>query len=127
MVMLPGGADTYNMIVPHTCTGTNRAGHTVREQYDNERATIRIKESERELFIDAPGADQPCSQFALHSRLPILRELFNAGDLSFFMNAGVLNQPVTIDNFEALTVTQLFAHTAMQQEIQQIDHYDQVA
>jgi hypothetical protein len=39
-VLLSGGADTYNMLVPHTCSSTNQNGQTLREQYNTERTTV---------------------------------------------------------------------------------------
>mmetsp|Transcript_662 Transcript_662/g.1594 ORF Transcript_662/g.1594 Transcript_662/m.1594 type:complete len:2342 (-) Transcript_662:143-7168(-) len=117
-VMLKGGADTYNFIVPHTCPDNN-----LRSDYNQVRGEMKILNSERNLVINTIG--QPCTHFAIHENLPILEELYNDGDLSWFMNAGVLNNGnVTKDNYNALTQTQLFAHNAMQQEVQQIDPFD---
>jgi len=122
VLMLRGGVDSYNMIVPEECEGSNSAGQTVREQYDLERGKIRLEANERSVIIDVAG--QPCSKFAIHERLPLLKELYDDGDLSFFMNAGVLNEPVTREDFESKTVTQLFAHNAMQHELQKVDPFD---
>merc|ERR1712226_1378368 len=90
VVMLRGGADTYNMIVPEVCKGKNKVGQTVREQYDAERGIIGFTENDRTLIIDVDG--QPCEKFAIHKRL------------SFFMNMCVFNEPVTKQDFEAKTI-----------------------
>ena len=82
-----------------------------------EHGVLKLEEDERILLIDARG--QPCNQFAIHENLPIVEELYNSGELSFFVKAGVLDQPVTKSTFEALTETQLFAHNHMQIELQQ--------
>ena len=55
------------------------------------------------------------------------KALFDDGDLAFFMNTGVINKPVTKDDFESKTVTQLFAHNAMQHELQKVDPFNKIA
>ena len=126
VVMLRGGYDSYNLIVPRTCSGTNSANQNIVDQYDRERGPIRVEPEERNLIIDATGSGQPCETFAIHERMPIVQELYNNDNLCFFMNTGLLNQDVTKDTFEALTVSQLFAHNAMQREVQKIDPYEMV-
>jgi len=125
MVMLRGGYDSYNMLVPESCTGTNAAGKTVREQYDEERGVMAFDGAagERDLTISAAG--QPCETFAIHDELQILKELYDDGDLTFFANTGVINQNgMTKSNYRSLTQTQLFAHNAMQEESKKVDPYD---
>ena len=121
-VLLDGGADTFNMLAPHSCTATNVNGKTLLQQYYEERTTIGMAENERSRVIDATG--QPCDQFAIHEELEIVERLYNQGDLSFFANAGVINRPVTKENYVELTKTQLFAHNAMQEEAQKIDPFE---
>ncbi|KAL7561162.1 hypothetical protein ACA910_011983 [Epithemia clementina (nom. ined.)] len=124
VLMLDGGYDSYNLVVPHTCSGTNDLGLTVLEQYMAERGEIALKVSERNLVIDVPG--QPCEKFAIHDAMPIVQKLYNDGDLSLFLNTGVINKPATKDTYEAVTATQLFAHNTMQKEAQQIDPFNEV-
>lgn len=110
--MLSGGYDSWNFFVPHTCTGTNDAGTNVRDQYERERGVLAFLESERTRIIDVDGnttLPQPCSQFAIHDEMEIVEELYKAGELSFFANAGVLNKPVNKLNYNAQTRSQLFA------------------
>jgi uncharacterized protein (DUF1501 family) len=121
-ILLDGGMDSYNLIVPHTCTSTNVDGLTVLEQYNAERTTLAMTADEKTRVIDTPG--QPCSQFAIHKDLEIVERLYKAGDLSFFVNAGVLNQPVNKDNYWRVTKTGLFGHNTMQEEAQQLDPFD---
>lgn len=121
-VLLEGGADTFNMLAPHTCSQTNDRGETLLDQYYTERTSLAITSKERSLVIDAD--DQPCSQFVIHEDLPIVKRLYEDGDLAFFANAGVINKPVDKDNYGVLTTTQLFAHNAMQQEAQRLDPTD---
>ena len=123
-VLLSGGADSYNMLVPHTCSSTNKSGQTLREQYTAERTTVAFTDAERTRIIDAIG--QPCEQFAVHQNLEIVERLYKGGDLAFFANAGVLNNPVTKANYIKVTKTTLFDHNSMQREAQRIDPFDRV-
>lgn len=105
-LLLTGGVDSYNMLAPHTCTERNTAGLTLREQYNMERTSIALSDAERTRVIDA--TNQPCSQFAIHQNLGALEYNYKAGDLAFFANAGVINKPVTKDDYFEVTRTQLF-------------------
>lgn len=121
-ILLDGGADTFNMLAPHTCNQTNDKNETLLEQYYSERKSLAITSDERSLIIDAEG--QPCSQFVIHEKLPFIKQLYDEGDLAFFANAGAIHKPVDKDNYGVLTTTQLFAHNAMQQEAQRLDPAD---
>jgi hypothetical protein len=93
-VMLPGGYDSYNVLVPKTCTGANPSGQTVDEQYLEQRGKLALTTAagELSLTINATDGNQPCSSFAVHDELKIVKELYDAGDLSFLANVGVINQ-----------------------------------
>ena len=116
-VMLEGGMDSFNMLAPHTCGTRNSQGQTLREQYEGERTSIAMSDSERTRIISAQG--QPCSEFAIHQNLPVVERLYNDGDLAFFANIGVLDEPVTKESF--FRTTELFAHNIMQEALQRID------
>ncbi|KAL7561156.1 hypothetical protein ACA910_011978 [Epithemia clementina (nom. ined.)] len=124
VLMLAGGYDSYNLLVPQNCSGTNDKGMTIVEQYTSERGEIGLKTSERELVVDVEG--QPCDKFAVHKSIPVVQELYNQGDLSFFLNAGMINKAPTKKTYEAVTSTQLFAHNAMRHEAQTIDPYHEI-
>lgn len=124
-ILLTGGYDSFNTLVPSTCAATNGAGKTLVEQYEFERSTLALKEEERTRLIDATG--QACEQFAIHPEMEVLERLYNDGDLSFFANVGQLDAPVTKDNYFLNTRSQLFAHNAMQEEAQRLDPWDKVA
>jgi uncharacterized protein (DUF1501 family) len=117
-LLLSGGVDSFNMLIPHTCTTTSN-GKTLLEQYYSERTSVAVTEEERSRIIDASG--QACEQFAIHEDLEIIERLYKAGDLSFFANTGVITNPVTKDNYNDVTKTQLFAHNTMQQEARKVD------
>lgn len=121
-LLLAGGADTYNVLAPHSCPQTNSNGQTLLEQYYNERTSIAITDAERSLTIDATG--QPCDQFVIHEDLPSVERLYSRGDLAFFANTGALDVPVTKEDYERLTQTELFAHNTMQREAQRVDPWD---
>ena len=125
VLMLVGGCDSYNLVVPHTCSATNDAGATVMEQYISERGEIGLNHSERNLSIAVEG--QPCEKFAIHKDIPVLKELYEHGELSFFFNAGLINKPSTKKTYEAMTVSHHFAHDAMQAEVQRIDPYNEIS
>ena len=92
-VMLPGGYDSFNVLVPKTCSVTNPEGKTAHDQYLEQRGSVAFNETagEFDLNIDAAGSNQPCSQFAIHDELTVVKELYDANDLAFFANAGIIN------------------------------------
>lgn len=114
-MLLDGGVDSFNMLVPHTCSSRN--GKNLREQYDSLRTTIAMTDDERTRIIAATG--QPCSEFAVHQDLPVIERLYNDGDLSFFANVGVLDEPITKTDY--FRTTELFGHNTMQKAAQRID------
>ena len=117
VVMLEGGYDSYNLIVPHKCEGQE-----IRKQYRQRRGMIRLKN--RTLTIDATGTGQPCDKFAIHNRMKIVHDLYEQDSLCFFMNTGLLKRNVTKENYDVLTES-LFAHNAMQKEAEMIDPFNQ--
>ena len=129
VLMLAGGCDSYNLLVPHTCSKTNDEGLSVLDEYLAERGELALNKSERSLEINVEGQQQkqPCESFAVHYRLPFLQELYNQGDLSFFLNAGMINQIANNNTWNAVTTTKLFDSNSMLTEAQQIDPYNRQA
>ncbi|KAL7563666.1 hypothetical protein ACA910_013399 [Epithemia clementina (nom. ined.)] len=118
LLMLNGGCDSFNMIVPHTCTGS-----TLVDQYEQERGELALTATERAaMVIDMAG--QPCEKFALHPQLQTVKQLYDDGDLSFYFNTGVLNAPTSNTNYKFVTETRLFAHDTMQWEAKRIDPFN---
>ncbi len=116
-LMLAGGADSFNMLVPHTC-----ASKDMYSEYTKVRGAIALSKSSL-LPIDASSSNQSCEKFGIINHLPTVQKLYNEGDLLWFANAGVLTQPVDKSNYRK-TKTQLFAHNHMQREIQHVDPYE---
>jgi hypothetical protein len=119
-IMLDGGMDSFNLLAPHTCSMQNSQGQTLREQYEAERSSIAMSEAERTRIVSANG--QPCSEFAIHENLPVVERLYNDGDLAFFSNIGLLDEPVTKESY--FRTTELFSHKNMQDALQRIDPWD---
>jgi len=92
---LGGGVDSYNMLVPMHCEGTNiydtKNNMTVDEQYYNIRGSIALDKASLHQ-IDS-GGGQPCSQFGLHPSLSKLADLYRGGEALFFSNIGYLTDP----------------------------------
>ena len=121
VLMLAGGCDTYNLVVPHSCIGTNDDGVTVLDQYIAERAANALDQGERKLGIDVHGQDQACESFAVHYKLPVLQNLYKQGDLSFFLNAGMINKLADRETWRTVTTTELFDSSSMLTEAQNVD------
>uniref|UniRef100_A0A7S4JHS0 DUF1501 domain-containing protein n=1 Tax=Paramoeba aestuarina TaxID=180227 RepID=A0A7S4JHS0_9EUKA len=116
--MLAGGADTYNLLVPHTCSPD------MYSQYAAIRKNISLP---RDSLHQISATGQVCSTFGLHPRLEILKELYDDGDAAFFANTGVLFEYSTKDDYIIKNPTQLFAHNKMQQETKFVDVHREVA
>lgn len=121
-LMLAGGMDSFSVLVPKTCSGTNPEGQKVHDQYTEQRGpNLVIDESD---LIISPKTDQPCEQFVINKDLPYVKELYDNGDLLFFANTGVVNKNgMTRANWDRVTQTRLFAHNTMQEETKKIDPY----
>ena len=117
-LMLSGGCDSYNMIVPHKCHGNDLV-----DQYQEERGDLRLRKSERKQRV-LDVANQPCQEFGLHPELKTIEQMYNDGDLIFFFNAGLLNAPTSKDNYSSVTESTLFAHNIMQTEATRCDPFN---
>lgn len=112
-VNLAGGADSYNMLVPNVCSGTNAKGISVAEQYLQERQELAFNRGQGEFSVTISASNQPCSSFAVHDELKLVKELYDGGDLLWVANTGVVNENgMTASTFNAKTRTQLFAHVS---------------
>ena len=115
-VMFAGGADSYNMLLPHTCPDDRdlyAEYKMVREEIALEKGDLRV--------LDGITDNQICDKFGVHPKLEAVQGMYNDGDLLFFTNTGVLTKETDKQNYNRDTVTQLFAHNWMQREAQRVD------
>ena len=75
------------------------------------------------LPISVPD-QQNCLEFGVHQNLPIVKSLYDDGDLLFFANTGVLSKPVSKGDYITETNVKLFSHTDMRREAMTIDPYN---
>ena len=110
-----GGCDSHSVLVPHpSCTKLSGEYKAVRGQLALPDDMI--------LPLDGNATDQPqCSSFGVHHNLPFIKQLYDAGDLAFLANTGVLTQPVTRENFRPKTRSQLFSHNKMSAAVSELD------
>lgn len=87
-VLLEGGADSYNMIIP--------AGNAEYNEYANSRSVLAIPQNEL-LSINPLNSDGKL--YGLHPSMSPIQSLFNSGELSFISNVGTLIEPVTKEGF----------------------------
>jgi uncharacterized protein (DUF1501 family) len=135
-IFLNGGTDTNNILIPlagqaRTDYETGRgvplyaggSGGIAIPLADINAANTRLKPSNPvSQFEHAPGyvgQDGSGNCFAVHPGAYHLKTMFDAGDLAFMANVGVLTQPnVTRANFSSLPVSQrppqLFSHSDQQ-------------
>lgn len=132
VLFLEGGADSWNMIVPHSgCAGTGNATANY-ESYnflrggETEGVALRLDEL---LPIDV-GPSQPCSTLGVHPRLAAVQRLYNAGDAAFLTNVGTLVEPMSKAEYLAKQKARppsLFAHNVQQKVTQSMHPQDAVA
>ena len=115
-IMFAGGADSYNMLVPHTCTGEK----DLYAEYAQVREEIALKK-ENHRVLQGTTDNQICEKFGVHPQLEAVQGMYDDGDLLFFTNTGVLTKETDKQNYSRDTVTQLFAHNWMQREAQRVD------
>merc|ERR1719266_2104152 len=121
-LLLGGGCDSYNMLVPHSDCQYQK---NMYQEYLDVRGDIALSNI-TENVIDASGSAQVCDNFLLHPNLPCLKTLYDQKDALFFANTGVMTEPVTKEDWQYKTKTQLFAHNFQQQETQRVDPLGEV-
>ena len=99
--MFGGGCDSYNMLVPYTCSGDV----DMWSQYTEIRQEIALARESLNVLNDVTG--QVCETFAVHPQLGSIQQMFNNGDLMFFTNTGVLTKETDKENYWKDTETQV--------------------
>jgi len=124
-LFLSGGCDSFNMLVPKTCSSTASRPVDAYTHYVDSRNPVHLLQ-ENLLPIDSSG-QVDCTEFGLHEELTSLQQLYNSDELLFFANTGVLGSASDKTNYMENTPTQLFAHNFMQDETKRVDLFDEVA
>lgn len=121
-ILLSGGIDSWNVLVPEVCPGKNPDGETVDEQYRRLRGELALDRAEVQMLIQA--SNQPCRTFAIHPEAPILQELYDEGALAFLANTGIIDMvDITKDDYQRQST--LFGHNTMMKETKLVDPYRQ--
>ncbi len=120
MVMLSGGADSFNMLVPHTCTDAK----DMYQEYNEVRGVVALPKEDLIPLNDV--SNQVCEKFGVHPRYTNVANMFNNGDLSWWTNTGVLDKETDKLNYWRDTVTNLFAHNWMQLAAQKADPFKEM-
>ena len=105
VVFLEGGADSYNMLVPHSnCKKQTEGEDAVEGEMESYELYDDYKELRSEemaltkaqlLQVTVNGTEQPCETFGIHPDLDVVRDLYLDGDAALIANAGALVEPVT--------------------------------
>jgi uncharacterized protein (DUF1501 family)/uncharacterized protein (DUF1800 family) len=116
VVFLTGGADSFNMLVPHS----NCASKDLYAEYAAVRTAAALNQSVL-LPISVPAGTQPCNTFGLHPRMTRTQSLYQSGEAAFMANIGALVEPVTKAEYNSgqkRLPPSLFAHNIMQRSLQ---------
>ena len=109
-VMLHGGNDSFNMLMPK--------GNTEYAEYATTRSNLAIPQNDI-LQINPITSDG--RTFGVHSAMADMQQLFEANNLAFVSNVGTLIEPSTkteLQNGSVKTPLGLFSHSDQQQQWQ---------
>ena len=124
VLFLSGGCDSFNLLAPHSdCGGT---ADDLRDAYVVARGDVAMPTSQL-LPLAVPAGSQPCGTFGVHSSLPLLQQLYDAGDASFVANVGPLVEPLDAAQYEAKsrrTPPSLFGHNTQVRATQSLHAQD---
>ncbi|MFK7934958.1 MAG: DUF1501 domain-containing protein [Saprospiraceae bacterium] len=106
-VLLSGGCDTFNMIMPHT-----------QGEYDNYVATRTSLALERDDLRQFTPLNTGGKTYGFHPSMARMQELFNSGDLAVVPNVGTLIKPIVnstdYDNDRSKRPVGLYSHSDQQ-------------
>ena len=95
--------------------------HNYYEEYKEIRGEEFALKQQDLLELKMPtDHTQPCDTFGLHHKLPILKKLYDEGDLSMVANMGALTEPISMKDYKEKHLglkkfpPGLFAHNSMQ-------------
>jgi len=88
-ILLSGGNDSYNMVIPR--------GNAEYAEYQTTRSNLAIPRND---ILAINPIIQDGRSFGIHPAMPELQSLFESGDLAFISNVGTLVEPVTKPDLE---------------------------
>lgn len=109
-IMLHGGNDSYNMLVPRNSGAYNA--------YATTRSNLAIPQN---VLLPINPIIPDGNEYGLHPALPNLQSLFESNKLAFLCNVGTLIEPSTkqqIENESVQIPLGLFSHSDQQQQWQ---------
>lgn len=124
VIFLEGGADSFNMVVPHTC-----APHDLYTEYAQIRGgSLAIAQSSLlQVDVTEDSDPQPCSKFGLHPSLSFLRNAYQDGDAVVLNNIGIMAEPMTQSEFYARQKQEPLGHGGMGRAVQSLHAADKDA
>lgn len=96
-ILLAGGIDSFNMLVP---TGTGSGGDTGYSDYQALRTTLALNAATGILPLNVNQCtghrNFSCSynSYGIHAQMPAMQQLFNTGKMAFISNIGTLIEPI---------------------------------
>eukprot|EP00930_Biecheleria_cincta_P023533 TRINITY_DN16991_c0_g1_i1.p1 TRINITY_DN16991_c0_g1~~TRINITY_DN16991_c0_g1_i1.p1 ORF type:complete len:2142 (-),score=336.15 TRINITY_DN16991_c0_g1_i1:205-6630(-) len=106
MLMMQGGADTFNMLVPWACP--------LYDEYVAIRKSVALLPDQLQVISTA---GQACTNFGIHFQLPVVKNLYDQGEAAFVSNIGSLVEPLTKEQYESgsrMYCNGLFSHSDQQ-------------
>jgi uncharacterized protein (DUF1501 family) len=88
-IMLTGGNDSYNMLVPR--------GQSEYQEYATVRGDLALEQSQ---LLEINPTNVSGTQFGLHPSLPNTQSLFENGNAAFVANVGALVEPTTVAQYQ---------------------------
>lgn len=89
-ILLSGGNDSYNMLVPR--------GNGEYNEYAAVRTNLKIAQEE---LLPLNPLNPDGKSYGLHPSMPNIQAMFEAGNLAFIANIGALVEPTTLTSFNA--------------------------
>ena len=96
-VLLSGGLDSYNMLIPG---GIDSGGDNGFNEYKALRTDLAIQNLEdvnlftNPLHVGIRGFNNAYNSFGVHTQMPEMKTLFDAGNLAYMSNIGTLVEPL---------------------------------
>lgn len=102
-IMLSGGADSYNMLIP-TDNHPNEAAGVSYSKYAESRGSIKIPDTDiidNNGNLEEEGLLSLNNDYFIHPKLNGIKTLFDNGKLSFVTNVGTLIDPMNYGQYQA--------------------------